>query len=222
MKFGTSSSARTRDTVTALEGGSYRLETKYAVTGANVTTIDLYVNGVKVATPVFAQTPTLSNWATNKQYITLKAGTNTIEFRANATAAGSINFDSIVVVPTVYDSGFVIQENGQGFARVEGTIDNTYAGYTGSGYAHPSNSYGAGIDWNISFDSSATKSFTFRYAGTNDSTADLLVNGTNVASNIRFPSTGASSPPGNFDVIHPTDAGTADVETPVKDRCGFA
>ena len=198
LNFGTSSSARTRDTVTVLENGTYRLDTKYSVTGANVSTIDLYVNAAKVATPTLTQTPTLSNWATNQQYINLNTGTNTIEFRANAAGASSVYFDDIVVVPTVYDTGNAIQENSTGFASVDGIIDNTYSGYTGNGYAVTVNTNGAGMDWNIYFDSSVTKAFTFRYACTNDLMANLLVNGTNMASNIKFSSTGAFT---NWDFV---------------------
>ena len=108
LEFGTSSSASVRDYVKVLESGIYRLETKYAVTGANVTTIDLYVNGFKVTTPTFTQTPTLSDWAVNTQNITLNAGTNTIEFRANAIGTASIYFDNMVVVPTVYAGNGII------------------------------------------------------------------------------------------------------------------
>lgn len=221
LKFGTSSTASIRDTNTVLESGTYRLETRYSVTGANVSTIDLYVNGIKVATPLFTQTPTLSSWATNKQYITLNAGANTIEFRANATAAGSVYFDDIVIVPTLYDTGNVIQENSAGFTSVDGTIDNTYPGYTGDGYANTTNASGAGIDWNINFDSSVTKAFTFRYAGTNDAMANLFINGTNVASNILFPSTGAWT---NWDFVTVyayTATGASDVRLQSTNSAGL-
>ncbi|MDQ3815087.1 MAG: carbohydrate-binding protein, partial [Armatimonadota bacterium] len=100
MAFGTGSSASVRDTVTVPKVGTYRLETRYAVTGADTNNIDLYVNGTKVATPAFTQTATLSDWAINKENITLKAGENTIEFRANAQGGSSMHFDNIVVVST--------------------------------------------------------------------------------------------------------------------------
>jgi hypothetical protein len=193
LQFGTSSSAAVRDSVNVLKSGTYRLETRYSVTGADVNTIDLYVNGIKVATPLFSQTPTLSDWATNKQNVTLNAGGNTIEFRANATGASSVYFDSIVVVPTVYGDGIVIQENQAGFKSADGTIDSNFSGYTGDGFANTADTNGASIYWNVYFDSSVTKSFTFRYAGTNASTADLFINGTNVAAEIQFPSTGSMS-----------------------------
>jgi len=158
-----------------------------------VSTIDLYVNGVKVATPAFTQTPTLSDWAINQQNVILNAGNNTIEFKANGAAASSVYFDGIVVIPTVYGDGLVIQENSSGFDSVDGTIDNNYPGYTGVGYANTDNTKGAGINWSAYFDSSTVKSLTFRYSSTNNSTADLIIDGTNVVSNIQFPSSGSFS-----------------------------
>ncbi|MEI6074913.1 MAG: glycoside hydrolase family 98 domain-containing protein, partial [Verrucomicrobiota bacterium] len=190
LNFGISSSAAVRNAVTVLKGGTYELKTKYAVTGANVTTIDLYVNGVKIATPVFAAAATLSDWASFKTKLTLNAGTNTIEFKANATAASSLYFDSLVIAPTSVGDGIVIQENTPGFTSVDGTIDSLYSGFTGTGYANTTDTNGTGIYWNLNFDASAVKAFTFRYAGTNSGTAELLINGSNVASNIQFPSTG--------------------------------
>jgi len=212
LNFGTSASASIRDSaITLLKSGSYRLDTRYAVTGADISTIDLYVNGTKVSTPVFTQIAALSNWATNEQIVHLNAGANTIEFRANGTGASPIFLDNIVVIPTVVTGGIVIQENRAGFTSVDGTIDNTYSGYTGNGYANPAHSYGAGIDWSINFDSTVTKSLTFRYASTNDGTADLLVNGTNVAANIQFPSTGGLTNWEYVTVYPYIAAGTTDV-----------
>jgi fibronectin type 3 domain-containing protein len=191
LQFGTSSSAAVRDSVSVLNAGTYRLQTRYAVTGLNINTIHLYVNGVYVAAPLFTQTGPLGEWATNEQNVTLNAGTNTIEFRANAAAASSIYFDNIVVVPTAYGGGLVIQENQPGFAGLDGAINTNQPGYTGAGFADTYDASGAGVYWSLNFDSSVPKSFTFRYACTDDRTADLIVDGTNVASNIRFLSTGS-------------------------------
>jgi Glycosyl hydrolase family 98/Glycosyl hydrolase family 98 C-terminal domain/Carbohydrate binding module (family 6)/Carbohydrate binding module (family 35) len=97
LQFGTNAAASVRDVVAVPVAGTYKLETRYAVTGGNVTTVDLYVNGTKVATPNFTQTSSLSSWAVNSQNISLIAGNNTIEFRASAAAGNSLYFDNIVV-----------------------------------------------------------------------------------------------------------------------------
>ena len=53
---GTSASASLRDTVRVPSAGSYRLLTRYAIASGNVSTLDLYVNGTKVATPALVKT----------------------------------------------------------------------------------------------------------------------------------------------------------------------
>jgi hypothetical protein len=99
MQFGDGASASVRHTVTALKAGRYTLKTKYAAKGANIDTVELYVNGVKVATPIFTKTSLHGGWSINKQNISLKAGENTVEFRANGKAASRLFLDNIVLVP---------------------------------------------------------------------------------------------------------------------------
>lgn len=193
LQFGNTATAAVRDTVTVLGAGTYKLQTRYAVTTGSIGTIDLYVNGTKVADPVFNPTPTLSDWAILEQSIALNAGSNSIEFRATASGAGSLYLDGITVIPTTYQSGLVIQENEAGFGGVDGTIDNNNAGYTGSGFANTNDAAGSGIDWWLDFPATGTGAFTFRYASLEDRVADLYVNGAEVASGIRFPATGSLS-----------------------------
>jgi fibronectin type 3 domain-containing protein len=211
LEFGTHSAARARTRVNVLQAGTYRLETKYSVIGADIDTVDLYVNGSKAASPLFTRTAALSDWGIQKQNVILNAGTNTIEFRANAAGAGSIYFDNIVLVPTAYGYGFVIQEDETGFVSVDGTIDNAYSGYTGGGYADTDDIIGASIVWNVSLDSSIVKSFTFRYACTEDRTADLIINGCTVARDICFPATEAWSAWDFITVYVSADAGVSEV-----------
>lgn len=97
LSFGTSSSASIRDTVYVLRSGNYQLNTKYTVTGGTVTSIDLYVNNTKVATPDFLKTESTSSWAVNTQNVELNAGENIIIFKANRTSSYSIYFDNIIV-----------------------------------------------------------------------------------------------------------------------------
>lgn len=71
--------------------------TRYVDADASVNNIDLYVNGNKVATPLFVQTTTNSDWATDQQAINLNAGKNIIEFRSNGTRSSNLYFDNIVI-----------------------------------------------------------------------------------------------------------------------------
>jgi len=94
MEFGTNSSASIKKNINVLRKGNYILDTKYFVNMYDINTVDLYVNGVKVSTPTFVAT---GSWSSNKQNISLNAGSNTIEFRANNSGASSIYFDNIVL-----------------------------------------------------------------------------------------------------------------------------
>ncbi|WP_340110732.1 glycoside hydrolase family 98 domain-containing protein [Maribellus mangrovi] len=97
LQLGTRSSAGVRDTVTTLRAGKYKLITKYSVSGGDVNTLDLYVNGTKISTPTFTKTATESDWAYLEQTVELSAGKNAIEFRANAGSSYSLNFDNFVI-----------------------------------------------------------------------------------------------------------------------------
>jgi hypothetical protein len=107
IRLGTNAAASVRDTVSVLENGIYKLQTRYSAATGTLTTIDLYVNGAKVATPVFTQTASESDWTVNTQYITLNTGNNSIVFQANAAGAYDIIFDNIIVSKgndaTIYD-----------------------------------------------------------------------------------------------------------------------
>jgi len=195
INFGTGSTAAARKWVNVLKSGTYRLETRYSV-GANISTIGLYVNGIKVAAPTF--TSTAGDWGIVKTNINLNASSNSIEFRGSVALASAIYFDNLVVVPTMHGDGVVIEENTPGFVGVDGTIDTNFPGYSGDGFANTFETNGASTYWSLYFDSSAVKSFAFRYASTNDGAADLLLNGTNIVANIQFPSTGSYS---NWDFV---------------------
>ena len=97
LNFGTKNNASIRDTVHAAQAGTYTLTTRYSNGGADVKTIDLYVNGTKVETLNFKGTSNEANFKTVKSKITLKSGNNVIMFQANAAAPNNIIFDNIVL-----------------------------------------------------------------------------------------------------------------------------
>ncbi len=103
-EFGTNSAASIRKAVTVPRSGIYKLGIRYNV-ASDLNTIDLYINGAKVSTPVF--TATNGYWAVNTQSIKLNAGNNTIALTANETGSSDIYFDNIVLTPAgnagVYD-----------------------------------------------------------------------------------------------------------------------
>lgn len=96
VTFGTSAAASVRDQVYALRKGTYQLKIKYSAPDVAISSIDLYVNGTKVVTPVFAKTADASTWDVYTQNINLNTGYNEIRLDANATGSGNIYFDNIV------------------------------------------------------------------------------------------------------------------------------
>lgn len=103
LTFGSNSGARTMETVTVLQSGNYDLYTKYKSLSANVTSIDLYVNRIKVANPIFTKTPNDNRvWEQNVQNVYLNQGVNTIEFRAKAPTY-SFYIDNIIIAKSFYD-----------------------------------------------------------------------------------------------------------------------
>lgn len=221
IRFGSSSAAAVRDTVTVLEAGDYKLQTRYSLAGPSVNSINLYVNGVNLGPQSFANTGSNSNWAVGEVTIPLVAGDNTIEFRAGALSLGSVYFDNIVVVPTTNSDGFLVQEGDAEFANLDGVVAASAAGFTGSGYADTTDVLGAGVNWALTLNSQRVKSFTFRYASLADRTADLVVDGVAVAADIQFPATGSLSEWRFATVYASVPSGDADVRLQSTSAAGL-
>lgn len=84
--------------------GTYALDIRYAAL-ANVSLVDIFVNGTKVSSPIFPATGSATTYAIFNQKINLNQGTNnTIELRASASGA-IINIDKIIL--TKKDFGFL-------------------------------------------------------------------------------------------------------------------
>lgn len=99
LRFGSNPGAAVRAHVRAPKDGTYTLGIRYSVPNVVVDTIDVYVNGIKVATPRFVGTADYSDWAVHELEIPLTEGANTIEFIAHEDigAASSIYFDHIII-----------------------------------------------------------------------------------------------------------------------------
>jgi hypothetical protein len=94
LKFGTSSNAICRDSVSVYQTGSYDLQIRYAST-ASASTIDLYVNGIKNSTPSFVNTS--GSWRTVTRKITLNKGWNILQLKANASTPSGMLIDNLVL-----------------------------------------------------------------------------------------------------------------------------
>lgn len=220
LRFGTNAAASIRDTVNMPYAGTYQLRTRYSLTGGNVNSIGIYVNGSLVVTPVFNVTDSLGAWAVQTQNIMLNTGNNVIEFRANTAAANGVYFDNMIIVPAG-SGGNIIQENTTGFCSVDGTVDTNNAGYTGAGFANTNNAAGNGVNWKVNFAASGTKSFTFRYASIDTRAANLLVNGAVVATHVSFPSTGSWTSWSTVTVYASAASGNSDVRLAATGASGL-
>ena len=118
--------------------------------------------------------------------------------------------------------GTIIQENSVGFCGVDGTIDNSYTGYTGSGAANTDNAIGMGIDYYVYFTSTGAKTINLRYATTNDRPANIIVNGSVVASNVIYTSTGGFDKFVEFPVSFYAEEGAANIRIEATTSNGLA
>lgn len=96
LRFGSNGDAAVRDEVSMADAGNYSLRIRYCA-AATINTVDLYVNGTKVHTPEFVQTG-VGNWQTTSVAVSLDAGKNKVELRANGSnAASDLYLDNIVI-----------------------------------------------------------------------------------------------------------------------------
>src|ERR1044072_4403104 len=88
-------------------------------------------------------------------------------------------------------TGLTIQENATGFCSLNGTVDSDNAGYTGIGFSNVTNAVGSGITWRINVTTAGTYTLVWRHAngGGSNRPAKLIINGTEVISNIDFNAT---------------------------------
>ncbi|HSC66261.1 MAG TPA: cellulose binding domain-containing protein, partial [Cellvibrio sp.] len=80
---------------------------------------------------------------------------------------------------TAPQAALLIQESQAGFCRVDGTIDNNNAGFTGTGFANTNNLQGAAVVWAVDAATSGHHTLTFRYAngGSANRNGSLVING---------------------------------------------
>ena len=85
----------------------------------------------------------------------------------------------------------VIEEGETGHCDVDGIVEATHAGFTGTGYLNTDNLVGAGIEWALEVGEAGTYTLEIAYANepAEDRPGDVVVNGEAVASDVSFPST---------------------------------
>lgn len=98
LKFGKNAQASVKDTVTMKEAGTKTMTLRYSTKSeADISQVDLYVNGAKVDTLSFTKGDSLSEWKTIEKQVTLNKGDNKVELRATGAIAGDLYFDTFVI-----------------------------------------------------------------------------------------------------------------------------
>lgn len=99
--------------------------------------------------------------------------------------------DEAAATPGVLNTEITIEENQTGLCSYDGDeIENEHTGFSGDGYINTENSSGAGIDYSIEILAAGTYTFTWQYAnGSSERSCRLLVDDTEVDSDIDFPAT---------------------------------
>lgn len=88
-------------------------------------------------------------------------------------------------------TGLRIQENAAGFCGVDGVVEGSNTGFTGTGYVNTDNQVGASASWAVNVPQTGTYSLVVRYASISERPATLSVNGSAVVNNFAASNTGA-------------------------------
>lgn len=200
--------------------GSYVLTWRYSnISNVNLRRAALLVDGRSINTEIdFPGTGSWSTWGTISITVDLPAGQHGLRLQA-LSGSGLVNIDHmkvrgispspgscgedispekppVEVTPTptpIPITSITLQENSAAFCKVDGTVNSSHAGFSGSGYANTDNAVGQGVDWSVNVPASGTYNLTWRYANisnVNMRSAELFVNGNSVLAKIDFPGTG--------------------------------
>jgi hypothetical protein len=90
----TTTGAAVRFTVPAQVAGRYYVTLRYAAS-SNDRNLNVYVNGSLAGPTQLRATPSWSHWASKTELLTLRADTNTIEYRFDSNNSGWVNLDYI-------------------------------------------------------------------------------------------------------------------------------
>lgn len=127
--------------------------------------------------------------STAKSSSSVKVSSSVSTSKSSAVVSTSKSSSSVASSSSTNVS-ITIEENQTGFCAVNGTIDSNNTGFLGAGFANTVNAVGNGVDWSISVKTAGTYSLKWRYASTTTRSADLIVDGNILSSNISFPATG--------------------------------
>ncbi|MBB3062732.1 right-handed parallel beta-helix repeat-containing protein [Microbulbifer rhizosphaerae] len=186
--------AETKQTVTGLAAGTYRLSA-YTV-GGETTGAWLWAdcNGESFSTPIPS-----SPWGSWAQVAVDNIQVTGASCELGITSENSewSSFDDVVfeLVSSGGSTEVVIEENTSGFCGVDGTVDSDHSDYNGSGFANTDNTEGNGVDWQIEVSQAGSYTLQWRYAngGESDRPGDVYIDGQVEYQGASFPVTGSWS-----------------------------
>lgn len=89
-----------------------------------------------------------------------------------------------------FTTSIVIEEDDAAFCAVDGVVESSNAGFSGTGYANADNAVGAAIEWAVQIGEAGIYSLEFTYANASgDRVADVLIDGDSAVSALSFPAT---------------------------------
>ena len=95
-----SNTARVAFTVNVATAGSYTLTLRYSAGLGSSSNTGLYVNDSKIKTITCSGTSSWNAWADETETVMLKAGNNTVAYKAETSSASCINLDKLTVTGT--------------------------------------------------------------------------------------------------------------------------
>jgi lysophospholipase L1-like esterase len=195
--------AETRQTVTGLSAGTYRLSA-YTI-GGNTAGAWLwaYCNGQSFSTPI---PPSAWNSWTQVSVDNIQVTGTSCVVGITTENSDWTSIDDVVFEPVSASPGgntdnpggnseILIEENATGFCSVDGTVDSNHDGFTGSGFANTANVKGNGVEWQVDVSQAGTYGLQWRYAngGGSDRPGDVYIDDQLQFQGVPFPETGSWS-----------------------------
>ncbi|TCO53432.1 PQQ-dependent sugar dehydrogenase [Actinocrispum wychmicini] len=174
-------------TVTAAQAGAATLTFHFA-NGTTVNRpVDIAVNGTTIASAVaFNGTGSWDTWQDVTVNATLTAGANKVKATAT-TANGGPNLDYLqadVAAPAGNDF------EAEDATIVQGVVAANHTGFSGRGFVDYTNVAGSYVEWTVNGPGAADLVIRYANGTTVNRPMDIAVNGTTVAANMAFNSTG--------------------------------
>ncbi|MBB3062733.1 carbohydrate-binding protein [Microbulbifer rhizosphaerae] len=183
--------AETKQTVSGLAVGTYRLSV-YTVGGeTSAAWLWAYCDGQSVSTPIPS-----SPWGSWAQVVVdnISVSGGSCELGITTENSEWTSIDDVVFeqVSGGGDPSEIVIEEGTGFCGVDGSVDSNHSGFNGIGFANTDNATGDGADWQVNVPSSGDYTLEWRYAngGSANRPGEVLINGSNQAM-VDFPVTGS-------------------------------